>query len=261
MRTLWDEQRAQALAQGQAGIEIDYLAEHFAMDLTIERRLAVIDAMIPYIGGRVLEWGCRHAFDSCVYRMRLGDRSSYTDATLRLKGRMRHSTTYSGLHYRVLRHGLRLDYADGFFDVITSNGVLEHVEDDESSAQEIWRKLKPGGTFVITCLPNAHSYTEAAQRWLKHPAHDRLYTIASTKNLLARAGFEIVGTRYHFMVPTMLNGLPHRVKAAYQRAHRVVWAANHVLERMPLINRLASNFMFVARKPESGELTPPPAAS
>ena len=101
----------------------------------------------------------------------------------------------------------------------------------------------------IACLPNRFSYTEAIQRRLGHTAHDRLYTLGSARRLLADAGFTVVASRPHFLLPTMLNGFPPRFKAAYERAHRVVWSANRVLERLWPLNRLASNLLLVARRP------------
>lgn len=42
-----------------------------------------------------------------------------------------------------------LDFPDNFFDVVFSNEVLEHVEDDKKSIAEVLRVLKPGGKFVV----------------------------------------------------------------------------------------------------------------
>src|SRR5687768_12126977 len=40
-----------------------------------------------------------------------------------------------------------LDFQDNFFDIVFSNEVLEHVNDDQKSVDEAWRVLKPGGKF------------------------------------------------------------------------------------------------------------------
>lgn len=249
LRSLWHRQREIVAAECSASDFMSYLDAHFAIDLTIERHLAVIDLMIPYIQGRVLEWGCHHAPDSCVYRLRLGEAVELFGCDVAAPGQFRTFHEYSGLTYAQVRHPYRLDYDDAFFDVVTSNGVLEHVPDDWNSVREIRRVLKPGGTFVITCLPNRFSYTEAIQRRLGNTAHERLYTIGGIRRMLLDAGFEVLSWRYLFLVPTMLNGFPSRLKAAYQRAHAIVWAVNTLLERTWPINRLASNLMIVARNP------------
>jgi ubiquinone/menaquinone biosynthesis C-methylase UbiE len=42
----------------------------------------------------------------------------------------------------------RLDFPDGYFDVVVSNQVLEHVPDLEAVLDEIDRVLKPGGASL-----------------------------------------------------------------------------------------------------------------
>ncbi|KAJ3067954.1 hypothetical protein HK102_007294 [Quaeritorhiza haematococci] len=251
IRALWAEQKAHVAANGLDTEEQEYLDAHFSMPLTLRRRLAVVDWLAKGIrpGDRVLEWGCRHAVDSCIYRRRFG-------ASLELHGCdyveadfYRPFHDYSGLKYARIRHPYRLDQPDRGFDVVTSNGVWEHVEDEENSLREVFRVLRPGGSFLVACLPNRYSYTEALQRRLGHTAHDRLYTIASASSLLRAAGFEVLAWDRRLVVPTMLNGFPRLAKDAYGRFHGLVWACNAVLERTWPINRTASNLMLVARRP------------
>jgi SAM-dependent methyltransferase len=40
---------------------------------------------------------------------------------------------------------LRLPYEDGMFDLVTSDQVFEHVQDQVRAFQELWRITKPGG--------------------------------------------------------------------------------------------------------------------
>jgi SAM-dependent methyltransferase len=237
------------MAAGLApGANADYLDAHFAMDLTLWRHLTVLDWMAPWIRGRVLEWGCQHALDSCVYRMRFGDTVELFGCDVIDPKAYRAFHQYCGLEYAELRHPFLLPYGDDTFDVVTSNGVLEHVPQDARSIGEIHRVLKPGGMFVIACLPNRASYTEAIQRWTGNLAHDRLYTVRSTRSMLRAAGFDVLDHGYYFLVPTMLNGYSPRIKAAYQQAQWPVKGVNWVLERLWPINRLASNLMVLARK-------------
>lgn len=232
-----------------AEARMDYLGAHFAMDLTLARHLRAVEQMMPHIRGRVLEWGCRHGLDSCVYRMRLGDAVELHGCDVCDVAVYKPFHDFSGLGYGRIIHPWRLDYPSDHFDVATSNGVLEHVPDDAASAAEIFRLLKPGGTFVVTCLPNRYSYTEAFQRWRGNTAHDRLYTLRSAAALLRGAGFTVERTARFLMLPTMLNGFPAAIKRLYQRAHPVVSVANAALERAWPLSVLASNLLLVARKP------------
>jgi SAM-dependent methyltransferase len=44
--------------------------------------------------------------------------------------------------------GQHADYADGSFDVVISNQVLEHVPDPEALIADVHRLLRPGGLFI-----------------------------------------------------------------------------------------------------------------
>jgi 2-polyprenyl-3-methyl-5-hydroxy-6-metoxy-1,4-benzoquinol methylase len=52
----------------------------------------------------------------------------------------------------------RLDFPNGFFDVVTITEVLEHIIDYENVATELKRVLKPGGALIIT-FPNEVLWT------------------------------------------------------------------------------------------------------
>jgi len=254
IRELWRAQKARGETAGLPTDELGYLDAHFATPLALSRRLAMIDWLAAGIrpGDRVLEWGCRHAVDSCIYRRRFGPSLDLSGCDYVEPSPYRAFHEYSGLRYQTIHHPYRLDYPDGAFDVVTSNGVWEHVEEEERSLAEIHRILRPGGRFLVACLPNKYSYTEALQRKLGHPAHDRLYTIASATAMMKAAGFEVLSTGRRLIVPTMLNGFPGVVKSAYARLHGLVWVVNGVLERTWPVSLIASNLMFTARRPTEG---------
>jgi SAM-dependent methyltransferase len=45
-----------------------------------------------------------------------------------------------------------LPYPDGFFDVVSGIGVMEHMIDDMSATREINRVLRPGGRYIVLLL-------------------------------------------------------------------------------------------------------------
>src|SRR4029077_12659124 len=115
LRRLWARQSTDAA--GPEGGELEYVRAHFSLGIALERRLRVIDMIVPYIRGRVLEWGCRHALDSCVYRMRLGERVDLHGCDVCAPATSRVFHSFSRLRYRRLNHPFQLDYDDGAFDV------------------------------------------------------------------------------------------------------------------------------------------------
>lgn len=254
IRRLWAEQKAHVPEERLDDEEQGYLDAHFAMPLTLRRRLAMIDWLAREIrpGDRVLEWGCRHGVDSCVYRRRFGPSLELHGCDYIEGETYRPFHDYSGIHYYKVDHSSRLNYPDAHFDVVTSNGVWEHVLDETNSLLEIHRVLRPNGLFLVACLPNRYSYTEALQRKLGHPAHDRLYTIRSATAMLKDSGFEVLRHERRLMLPTMLNGFPRPARALYGRLHGALWILNALLERTWPINLLASNLMLVARRPAGG---------
>lgn len=255
IRLLWARQKREDSVSGVHGANLDYAAAHIEHDIPLRRRLRVLDQITPHLRGRVFEWGCQQGIDSCVYRMRLGDSVELHGADLYAPGPFHVFHEFSQLHYKHLEHPVFMPFPDGFFDVITSNGVLEHVDDDATSLFEIFRILRPGGTFLITCLPHRFSYTEALQRSLKHNAHDRLYTIRSTTELLHAAGFQVDSSGFAFVLPTMLYGFPEWLQRAFNRLDRPLDRLNALLERHTPLRFLASNLWLLARKPEPR--TPP----
>lgn len=79
--------------------------------------------------------------------------------------------------------GEAVPYADDTFDTILSHEVIEHVNDDRVSAQEMVRVLKPGGRIVMFC-PN---------RWYPFETHGHYWN-----------------DEYHFGNTPLINYLPDR---------------------------------------------------
>jgi DNA-binding CsgD family transcriptional regulator len=138
-----------------------------------------------------------------------------------------------------------LPWEDDTFDAVLSCGVLEHVGQPERSLDELRRVLRPKGTLYVYKLPNRASYLEWIARragLYYHGAYpdDRLYDLEDAQALIARHGFDVLEARRSNMLPLTLPG---RVAAALTGP---IWAANRLLARIPLLNRLATNVEVVA---------------
>ena len=92
------------------------------------------------------------------------------------------------IHWTVGK-GEKLPYKTGFFDVVIMSDVLEHVENERRSLDEVHRVLRKGGTLVIS-VPhkglfrmldsfNMKFYFPTLYRWFKGKAYNPdIYTIA-----------------------------------------------------------------------------------
>jgi 2-polyprenyl-3-methyl-5-hydroxy-6-metoxy-1,4-benzoquinol methylase len=180
--------------------------------------------------GRVLDWGCglgqmtyllrRRGFDVVAYD--IGDTVS----------------------------------EDGAFDAVLSCGVLEHVDEfsgvngnELASLREIHRVLKPGGFFPIYQLPQRHTWQEAITRTLGIGyTHPRRFTEEEIRDMLAATGFHVAGLKRFNMLPKNLTGLPAGVRDFYSSFSDAVMAADRLLSRVPIVNRIAGVLEVLARR-------------
>ena len=107
-----------------------------------------------------------------------------------------------------------LPFADGSFDLVTANMVLEHLQEPATQLSEIFRVLRPGGVF-IGLTPNRVGYQAALARLIPEPikrslvwilqaraAHDlfptyyRVNTAGTIEQLAARSGFSGVAVEH-----------------------------------------------------------------
>ncbi|MDO8506973.1 MAG: class I SAM-dependent methyltransferase [bacterium] len=79
------------------------------------------------------------------------------------------------------------------FDVCTTLDVLEHIEDPSETVEEIYSKLKKGGTYIVT-IPNWYDFIYTKILKL-NPYHVTFHTRYGWEKLLKEAGFEIESVR------------------------------------------------------------------
>jgi SAM-dependent methyltransferase len=153
----------------------------------------------PYLpaGGALLDWGCRHAPDSCLLRAVYCDSFALHGSDFVEPEQYGAFRDHSGMTYTKLNHPWVLPFDTHAFDVIIGSGTLEHTALDYESLKELYRVLKNDGMLVISYLPNAWSYREFVNRVLrKRKFHRRLYHKREIVRLLKRAGFYPLDLRY-----------------------------------------------------------------
>ncbi len=111
------------------------------------RRLRMMREAAPLDGARVLVDGC--GLGTYVARLR-----EFTPHVFGLDidpGYL--SQAAQTLDRLTLGAGERLPYPTGYFDVVLSHEVIEHVQDDRAAVAEMVRVLRPGGRILLFC-PN-----------------------------------------------------------------------------------------------------------
>lgn len=182
--SLYQRQRAQTPGD-------DYVASH-ARAAVVQATRDVFAWYEPHLPrqGRILDWGCRHAPDSCLIRENRGDAVELHACDFCEPDVYRSFHEFARLHYHKLDHFHRLPYADYYFDAAIGSGTLEHTAMDYESLKELHRVLMPGGKLILTYLPNRLSVAEWWRRVvLQKDFHRRLYGRAEISRLLSRAGF------------------------------------------------------------------------
>jgi SAM-dependent methyltransferase len=153
----------------------------------------------PYLptGGAVLDWGCRHAPDSCLLRTAFGDAFHLHGCDFVEPEQYQAFRDHSGVSYTKLNHPWCLPFDTHAFNVVVGSGTLEHTALDYESLKELYRVLKNDGLLVISYLPNVWSYKEFVQRVIyKKEFHRRLYRRGEFVGLLKRSGFYPLDLRY-----------------------------------------------------------------
>lgn len=100
-----------------------------------------------------------------------------------------------------------LEFPEASFDKAMSLCVVEHLEDDELVMRNVARALKPGGLFVFSAdsLSAPGITPDERARHRREYAVNTFYTVAIVRDKLARAGFDIVETRYILSSPLDLK--------------------------------------------------------
>lgn len=173
-----------------------YLIEHSNPRMIVGRiyAFAWYSPSIPS-GGKILDWGCNHASDSCLIRAVFGDAMEVFGCDFKAPNAFPVFFDSAKLEYRQFSDPLKIPFEDNTFDAVIASGALEHAALDFEMLKELYRVIKSGGKLIITYLPNYFSWFEWVQekRYNKEynlrRFHWRRYKLAETKQLLKHHGF------------------------------------------------------------------------
>jgi SAM-dependent methyltransferase len=175
----------------------------YSNDGRVAERIAGI---VSVVGKRVLEVGAGSGRDGIA----LADRGAsvvsldYSLPSLRLiKGK----SSGSGTLAVCCGDAFALPFADGTFDVVFHQGLLEHFRNPSDLIVENARVLKPGGLILVDVPQRYHYYTVikhlliAMRLWFA--GWEREYSISELEGMLREHSFSIVASYGEWFNPPM----------------------------------------------------------
>ncbi len=119
-------------------------------------------------GERVVDVGSGGGFDSFVAAHQVGAAGSVVgvDMTEEMLAKSRSTVRAMGLSHVEFREGFaeELPVANGWADVVISNGVINLCADKRATFSEIYRVLRPGGRIQFADIANGKPVPESAIR-------------------------------------------------------------------------------------------------
>jgi SAM-dependent methyltransferase len=221
-----------------------------------DRRLEMVRRFVGLEDARVLDVGC--GIGTYVRRFR-----QYSEDVHGIEVEPERVAAASAeLPNIVLAVGEALPYPDDHFDLVFSNEVIEHVDDDRTTAAEMVRVTRPGGTIVAFAPNRLYPFeTHGAYfgkryvfgnipliNWLPDPLRDRFaphvraYTQRGIRALFA--GQPVLLVHHRVIYPGFDN-----ISARHALLGKLLRRALYIAEHTPLHTFGLSHFL-VLRKAE-----------
>jgi SAM-dependent methyltransferase len=222
-----------------------------------DRRLAMILEAVGDLGGaRVLDDGCGIG----TYVQKLSQVAGEVYGLDYERERVAEGARRLARPGLVCGAGEHLPFRDGCFDLVLSNEVIEHVQDDRQALAEMARVTRPGGRLVIFCPNRWYPVEQHGVYWrgrylfgnvplvnyLPDPLRDRLaphvrtYTRRSLKRLFEGLPLRVV---LHTVIFGGYDNLAYRFGALGRAIQRLM----HAAERTPLRTLGLSHFVVLER--------------
>ena len=124
-----------------------YLTER---EPTLQKRLALFFKVVRP-GDQVLDFGCGGGTIIGNLNRRVSIHPDSLGVDISETAIRRARERFAEINFDVLGAGGRINVPSGFFNVLVTSEVIEHVLDTEKMWDEFNRVLKPGGILALTC--------------------------------------------------------------------------------------------------------------
>jgi SAM-dependent methyltransferase len=219
-----------------------------------DRRLEMVREFVDLDGARVLDIGC--GIGTYVRRFR-----QYSDEVFGIEVEAERAAEASQeLPNIQVAYGEALPFEDSFFDLVFSNEVIEHVDDDRQTIAEAVRVTRTGGS-IVTFAPNrlypfeTHgAYVGGHYRfgniplvnWLPDPLRDRFvpharaYTSRGIRSLFSGQPVRLI---HHGIIYPGFDNITARHATLGPMLRRALYTAEHT----PLQAFGISHFLVVRK--------------
>jgi len=167
------------------------------------RMMALLDGFLRP-GMKVLDAGCGSGFFSAYFADRGCEVYSldYSEQALEMAREVSRNRSKAYLHENLLHPDCGAKYA-GMFDLIFSDGMLEHFSpDDQRRIFENLKKMKAQQGLLATFVPNLFSWWQIVRPWVMPSIHEepfvmkRLAALHDGMEILASGGLNVLPFRY-----------------------------------------------------------------
>ena len=191
-----------------------------------------VSAVMELRGARTLEVGCGVAPDSAEMQRR-GAAATATDVSHKALKRAQDYAVTQGVEFPVIAVDLfHLPFPDNTFDLVFSQGLLEHFTDPAAALRDQVRVVRPGG-YVCVDVPQTWSLVTLWKRW--HMARgtwfagwETNFELNELESLLERGGLEVVSSYGSMYFPAFPLLALRNIHTLDDRHHVPVWLPREV---------------------------------
>jgi SAM-dependent methyltransferase len=204
-----------------------------------ERRLKMFAERVELTGKHILEAGCGEG----LYAHKLITQyQAEVDAFDIEQNRVRVAQTH--VPRTVVAQGEHLPYPDDTFDVVFSNEVIEHVNDDQQFAAEMVRVTRAGGRIAIFCPNRWYPVEQHGIYWRGEYRFGNIPLVNYLPDFLRNRLAPHVRTYTARGIRRVFKGQPVRV--VYHS--RIFGGYDNIVNRYPRAGHLLRKFLYALEK-------------